>query len=200
MRRSETRLRKGDCSSCTASAWRSVPSNTGSPVVLVKSARTMVSLAARAGARWKVEVRPGGQREDRSGDCDSAMPAADCNESADASCWPHAAVWRRASAPHWMPAATAPDPLQLVSRKAADGASSAAGGSGGQVRIALQALQIGAHFGGALIAKLAIFFEGLADDALEFRRNVRIRAARARPAGDSEWLRRSRRRYRRETA
>ena len=45
---SETRLRKGDCSSCTERPWRSVPSNTGSPVEFVKSARTMVSLSVRA--------------------------------------------------------------------------------------------------------------------------------------------------------
>ena len=39
--------KKGDCSSCTASPCRSVPSNTGSPVVFVKSARTMVSLSGQ---------------------------------------------------------------------------------------------------------------------------------------------------------
>ena len=59
MRSSETRLRKGDCSSCTANPWRSVPSNTGSPVVFVKSARTIVSLSVSLGVRWKVEVTCG---------------------------------------------------------------------------------------------------------------------------------------------
>ena len=49
IRWSETRLRKGDCSSCTANPWRSVPSNTGSPVVLAKSARTIVSLSVSFG-------------------------------------------------------------------------------------------------------------------------------------------------------
>jgi hypothetical protein len=38
MRCSEMTLRKGDCSSCTVSPWRSVPSKTTSPVVFVKSA------------------------------------------------------------------------------------------------------------------------------------------------------------------
>ena len=36
-------LRKGDCSSCIDSPCRSVPSNTGSPAVFVKSASAMVS-------------------------------------------------------------------------------------------------------------------------------------------------------------
>ena len=45
IRSSETRLRNGDCRSCTASPCRSISSNTGSPVVLLKSARTMVSLS-----------------------------------------------------------------------------------------------------------------------------------------------------------
>ena len=43
--RRRSRLRNGDCPSCTASPCRSVSSNTGSPVVLVKSASTMVSLS-----------------------------------------------------------------------------------------------------------------------------------------------------------
>ena len=51
IRSSETRLRKGDCSSCIANPWRSVPSNTGSPVVFVKSARTIVSLSVSWGRR-----------------------------------------------------------------------------------------------------------------------------------------------------
>src|ERR1700722_3456234 len=42
---SERRFRKGDCSSWEARPWRSAPSKTGSPVVLLKSARTMVSLS-----------------------------------------------------------------------------------------------------------------------------------------------------------
>ncbi len=48
MRSSEIRLRNGDCSSCAERPCLSVPSNTGSPVVLVKSARTMVSVAPSA--------------------------------------------------------------------------------------------------------------------------------------------------------
>src|SRR5258708_940616 len=38
-------LRNGDCSNCTESPWRSVPSNTGSPVELAKSASTTVSFS-----------------------------------------------------------------------------------------------------------------------------------------------------------
>src|SRR5580700_3213974 len=38
-------LRYGDCSSCTASACFSVPSNTGSPVVLTKSASRIESFS-----------------------------------------------------------------------------------------------------------------------------------------------------------
>ena len=45
------RLRNGDCASCTASPCRSVSSNTESPVVLVKSARTIVSVSVSFGAR-----------------------------------------------------------------------------------------------------------------------------------------------------
>src|SRR5260370_419280 len=50
IRWSETRLRNGDCSSCTANPWRSVPSNTGSPVALMKSA-TRVIVASRLESR-----------------------------------------------------------------------------------------------------------------------------------------------------
>ena len=42
-RSSGNTLRNGDCSSATASATLSAPSNTGSPVVFSKSARTIVS-------------------------------------------------------------------------------------------------------------------------------------------------------------
>ena len=49
MRSSEMRLRKGDCSSWIANPCRSVPSNTGSPVEFVKSARTIVSLSVSCG-------------------------------------------------------------------------------------------------------------------------------------------------------
>src|SRR5947207_4282928 len=45
MRSSESKLRKGDCSSWTSRPWRSVPSNTESPVVLAKSASTIVSFS-----------------------------------------------------------------------------------------------------------------------------------------------------------
>ena len=40
---------------------------------------------------------------------------------------------------------------------------------------ALEALKIGANVRGVLIAEVAIFFEGLIDDALEFRRTSRLR-------------------------
>ena len=69
-RSSESKFRNGDCSSCADSPCRSVPSKTGSPVVLVKSARTMVSLsvsawtlrecsnqAARGESRWSGLLR-----------------------------------------------------------------------------------------------------------------------------------------------
>jgi len=45
IRESDTMLRNGDCSSCTASPCCSVPSKMESPVVLVKSAKTIVSLS-----------------------------------------------------------------------------------------------------------------------------------------------------------
>ncbi len=48
-RSSGNTCRNGDCSSATASATLSAPSKTGSPVVFMKSARTMVS--------WSVSVR-----------------------------------------------------------------------------------------------------------------------------------------------
>ena len=51
MRSSEIRLRNGDCWSCTASPCRSVSSNTGSPVVLVNSASTIVSLSVSGAGR-----------------------------------------------------------------------------------------------------------------------------------------------------
>ena len=51
-------LRKGDCSSCTESPCRSVPSKTASPVVFVKSASTMVSLSVSACACVEKEQLP----------------------------------------------------------------------------------------------------------------------------------------------
>src|ERR1700675_372794 len=45
MRDSGSTFRYGDCSNCTASACFRVPSNTASPVVLTKSARTIESLS-----------------------------------------------------------------------------------------------------------------------------------------------------------
>ena len=53
---SGTMLRKGDCSNCTDNPCRSVPSKTGSPVVLVKSARTMVSLLGQCLTLVEIEV------------------------------------------------------------------------------------------------------------------------------------------------
>ena len=61
---SVTRLKKGDCSSSTESPCRSVPSKTGSLVVLTKSARTMVSLSVRrlvSGASDSKARLPAGQ-------------------------------------------------------------------------------------------------------------------------------------------
>src|ERR1039458_1631588 len=48
--RSERMLRNGDCSRSTARACLRVPSKTGSPVELVKSARTTVSFSVRGAA------------------------------------------------------------------------------------------------------------------------------------------------------
>src|SRR6266853_4037783 len=52
MRSSLSRLRNGDCSSCTSRPWRRVPSKTESPVVLVKSASTTVSFSESLGVAW----------------------------------------------------------------------------------------------------------------------------------------------------
>src|ERR1035441_4175648 len=51
-------FRNGDCSSWTANACFRVPSKTGSPVVLTKSARTTVSFSVRALARRERRNRP----------------------------------------------------------------------------------------------------------------------------------------------
>ena len=48
MRSSESKFKNGDCSNWDESPCRSVPSKTGSPVLLAKSARTMVSLSVGA--------------------------------------------------------------------------------------------------------------------------------------------------------
>ncbi len=48
--RSERMLRKGDCSRSTARACLRVPSKTGSPVELMKSARTTVSFSVSGAA------------------------------------------------------------------------------------------------------------------------------------------------------
>src|SRR5208282_4470101 len=52
-RSSESKFRNGDCSNCADSPCRSVPSKTGSPVVLVYSARTMVSFSVRRCVVWR---------------------------------------------------------------------------------------------------------------------------------------------------
>src|SRR5580698_6706220 len=51
-------LRYGDCSSCTASACFSVPSNTGSPVVLTKSATRIESFSVRVGVECDRQYTP----------------------------------------------------------------------------------------------------------------------------------------------
>src|SRR5207245_9061138 len=42
------------------------------------------------------------------------------------------------------------------------------------VRVALQALEIGAHLRSMLVAQARIFFKGFGDDALQVRRNFRV--------------------------
>jgi hypothetical protein len=53
-------------------------------------------------------------------------------------------------------------------------------------RVAFEALQVGAHVGGALIAQVAIFFEQLVQDFFEVRRQFGIQAKRRRGGDDSE--------------
>ena len=85
---SETRLRKGDCSNCTANPWRSVPSNTGSPVVLMKSARTIVSLSVSFGVAWrrKIEVTCGDDRQHSGGGRSDHLPALGMSVHGSAGC------------------------------------------------------------------------------------------------------------------
>ena len=67
----------------------------------------------------------------------------------------------------------------LADGSAADGRT---GGSRGQNRarfgVALEALQVGAHVGGALVAQVAVFFEQLVQDFFKLRRQVGIQAKR----------------------
>ena len=80
-------LRNGDCSSWIASPWRSVPSNTGSPVLLSKSARTIVSLSVSLRRAMEIEIcRCGEQRQHRRGGGKHARPAA--SAGGDASQFP----------------------------------------------------------------------------------------------------------------
>ena len=58
------------------------------------------------------------------------------------------------------------------------------------IGVALQALQIGAHVGGVLVAQVAIFFERLVDDVFELARQIGIQTHRSELARGSEWLRR----------
>ena len=44
-----------------------------------------------------------------------------------------------------------------------------------RTRIPAQALQVCEHLGGTLVAQAGIFFDGLADDAIEFRRELGIK-------------------------
>src|SRR5262249_18927693 len=46
------------------------------------------------------------------------------------------------------------------------------------IEFALQAFEVGAKFGSALIAQVAVFFEGLMENALEFGRRLRIQRDR----------------------
>src|ERR1700723_2510946 len=56
--RSERMCRNGDCASCAARPWRSAPSNTASPVVFVKSARTMEPWPVSLGPRCVKKYAP----------------------------------------------------------------------------------------------------------------------------------------------
>ena len=56
MRWSEIMLRNGDCSNCTAIPSRRTSSKAGSPVVFLRSARTIVSLSV-SGAAWMRRLR-----------------------------------------------------------------------------------------------------------------------------------------------
>ena len=140
IRSSETRLRKGDCSSCIANPWRSVPSNTGSPVVLVKSARTIVSLSVSLWCAVKIEVPCDDERQHSRGSRNDHLPA-----FCDAVCL---------------------------------AAAVATGCHPARIRVPLQALEVGANVRRVLVAQVAIFFEALVDDALQFRRHVGIQAHR----------------------
>ncbi len=46
----------------------------------------------------------------------------------------------------------------------------------GRAGIALEAGEVGAHFGSVLVAQVAIFFEGLVDDAIQLRRRIGVHA------------------------
>src|ERR1700728_2807711 len=56
--RSERMCRNGDCASCAASPWRRAPSKTASPVVFVKSARTMEPCPVSFGPRCVKKYAP----------------------------------------------------------------------------------------------------------------------------------------------
>src|SRR5580698_4570208 len=44
--------------------------------------------------------------------------------------------------------------------------------------VSLEALQVGAHFGGVLVTKIAVVFESFVDDAFELGREIGIEARR----------------------
>src|SRR5439155_26051479 len=52
------------------------------------------------------------------------------------------------------------------------------GGASARLRVAFEPLQVGAHLGSVLIAKIAVFLQGLVDDPLEFDWDVGIQAHR----------------------
>ena len=86
---------------------------------------------------------------------------------------------RRLSRPQQLPRIRCPLPpgrCAIRRRSAADGATRRDAAS--RTRIALQALQIGAHFRGALIAKVFVLLHRFVDQLLKLQRNAGVQPHR----------------------
>ena len=170
-------------------------SNTASPVLLAKSARTMVSFSVRRCVVWReriVERPPRSQprqvaRRREPEPSRVSRPRPEARRPSPRSM----TEMEQAQARNRMLATAVGLHLRAAFLRDGHRARTRRYGSS-RLCIPLQPLQVGSHVGGVLIAQIAIFLQRLVDDVVPVRRAHRDSAAPQPPEHGSEWLRRSR--------
>ena len=71
-----------------------------------------------------------------------------------------------------------PDPARLAVARRPQGGGTRGCGNQSRVRVALQTLQVGPHFGCALVAQVAVFLQQFGDDLFQLQRHVGIQPHR----------------------